>query len=140
MASRPLPASPTSTCSTTAALPGSVPASKALTCPDGIFGKLKVVELEVRKRASPVPAQIGQLFALVGEKGLFTRVDKRREVGKGDTERELERIVTRRNRIAHTGDRVGRGRAAITVGEVETDIALVVAIVDAIDEETRPRR
>ena len=100
------------------------------------WGLRQVVELEVRNRASPSPSQIGQLFSLVGEKNLWNRIDVRRGANRGSSEAELARIVERRNVIAHTGDRSGRGRAAITVGEVEADLALVIEIVDSLDAET----
>lgn len=102
------------------------------------WGLRQVVELEVRMRASPAPAQIGQLFSLVGERKLMTRVDKRRKVAVNESTTELERIVDRRNLIAHTGDRLGRGRATITVAEVEADLAVIVSIIDALDHETKP--
>lgn len=73
----------------------------------------------------------------MGEKKLFTRIDARRKVAKDSSTTELDRIVERRNLIAHTGDRQGRGQAAITVAEVEADLALVVSIIDALDEETK---
>ncbi|MGC0319363.1 hypothetical protein [Kitasatospora acidiphila] len=101
------------------------------------LGLRQLVELEVRQRASPAPAQIGQLFSLVGESRLFPRMDVRRKVKKGTSPDELDRIVTRRNRIAYTGDRAGRGRAMIAVSEVEADLVLVSEIVTALDEETR---
>lgn len=104
------------------------------------WGLRQVIELEVRQKASPAPAQIGQLFALVGEKGLLARVDNRRKVPKGVTETELNRIVARRNLIAHTGDRSGRGRAAITTTEVEADVATLISIIDALDQETKLSR
>jgi hypothetical protein len=88
------------------------------------WGLRQVVELEVRKRASPAPAQIGELFGLVGEKDLMRRVDKRRGVAKGSSAAALERIVERRNLIDHTGDRKGRGRAAITIAEVRGRLGL----------------
>ncbi|WP_433229317.1 HEPN domain-containing protein [Actinomadura formosensis] len=101
-------------------------------------GLRNAVETQVRQLASPAPAQIGELFALVGEKRLLTRVDGRRGVAKETTTADLQRIVERRNRIAHTGDRAGRGRAAITVAEVEADLSILVSIIDALDAETRP--
>ncbi|NLU75521.1 hypothetical protein HCC61_23125 [Streptomyces sp. HNM0575] len=104
------------------------------------WGLRQVVELELRQRASPAPAQIGQLFSLVGEKKLLSRVDRRRKVNVGDSTTELDRIVMRRNLIAHTGDRLGRGRATISVDEVEDDLAVIVSIIDALDQETRPER
>lgn len=100
------------------------------------WGLRASVERHVRMQASPAPGQIGKLFALVGEKDLFSRIDKRRGVAKGGSMSELGRIVDRRNVIAHTGDRSGRGRAPITVAEVEADLGLVADIVDALDKET----
>jgi hypothetical protein len=101
------------------------------------WGLRQVVELEVRQRASPAPAQIGQLFSLVGESGLFPQIDTSRKVAKKVSTQELDRIVERRNLIAHTGDRSGRGRATISVAEVETDLATIVEIIDALDQLTK---
>lgn len=109
-------------------------------------GLRNAVEAHVRQLASPAPAQIGELFGLVGEKNLLKRVDGQRGVSKGPkdtktvTETELERIVERRNKIAHTGDRSGRGRATITVAEVEADLEILVSIVDALDTVTQPAK
>jgi RiboL-PSP-HEPN len=101
------------------------------------WGLREIIEFEVRRLASPSPSQIGISFGVVGERELWKRVDKRRNVARGSSERALERIYDRRNRIAHQGDRAGRGRAAISVREVEQDIACIVAIVDGLDQETR---
>lgn len=101
------------------------------------WGLREVVELEVRRLASPAPSQIGVTLGIVGEKKLWRRVDRRRSVTTGSSEAELTRIYERRNRIAHQGDRSGRGRAAISADEVERDLASIVDIVDAIDKETR---
>jgi len=100
------------------------------------WGLREVVEVEVRRLASPSPSQIGIAFGVVGEKGLWNRVDKRRRVSKGASEKAMESIYQRRNRIAHQGDRSGRGRAAISVDEVESDLQCIAEIVDAIDNET----
>lgn len=104
------------------------------------WGLRNLVELEVRRLASPAPAQIGELFALLGERGLFNRIDARRGAAKGSSTVALDRIVERRNLIAHTGDRKGRGRAAITVEEVEKDLAYIASIVAALDAETARAR
>ncbi|MFB0630569.1 hypothetical protein [Streptomyces sp. AB3(2024)] len=79
-----------------------------------------MAELKVRQRTSPAPAQIGQLFSLVGEKKLLTRVDKRRRAEVGESTAEFDRIVARRNLVAHTGDRSVRGRATITEAMAES--------------------
>ena len=62
------------------------------------------------------------------------------ECPRGATDSELNKIVTRRNLIAHTGDRSGRGRAAITMAEVEADVGILISIIDALDEETKLAR
>lgn len=100
------------------------------------WGLRQHVEVEVRGQASPAPSQIGKTFGIVGEKDLWKRVDGRRKKAKRTSERELEAIYARRNRIAHQGDRDGRGRSAITVDEVERDLAAIRDIVNALDEET----
>jgi hypothetical protein len=54
----------------------------------------------------------------------------------GTSESVLNRIVEPRNVIAHTGDRKGRGRAAITIAEVESDLNCIICVVDALDPIT----
>lgn len=98
-----------------------------------------LVDEHVRSKSSPAPSEIGKLFALVDEKDVLNRVDGERKKKKGESAAELERIVERRNKIAHTGDRKGRGRAEITVKEVEADLACITAIIDALDKLTAPK-
>jgi hypothetical protein len=100
------------------------------------WGLREVVEVEVRRLASPAPSQIGIVFGIVGEKNLWKRVDKRRGKPVGTSERALGRIYERRNRIAHQGDRSGRGRAAISIDEVESDLVCIAEIIGALDTET----
>ncbi len=98
------------------------------------WGLRKVIEAEIRLRhASASPSQIGIAFSMVGEKDLWKRVDKHRGVEAGASVETLERITRRRNVIVHSRDRKGHGRAAITVAEVEADLACVVSIVSALD-------
>jgi hypothetical protein len=104
----------------------------------GRRGLRRIAEAEVRQLASPAPSQVGTAFSVVGQKSLWKRVDSRRKVGKGKSEETLEKVNERRNRIAHQGDRLGVGRAAITVDEVRDDLDKIESIVDALDKETRP--
>ncbi|MEU5225038.1 hypothetical protein AB0G55_20640 [Streptomyces toyocaensis] len=55
---------------------------------------------------------------------------------------EMERIVERRNLIAYTGDRSGRGRAPIAVAEVKADLAFISAILEKqlLQEDNRRLR
>jgi hypothetical protein len=102
------------------------------------WGLREVVEWEVRNIASPAPAQIGQAFGVVGQKKLWKRIDSRRKVASGNSEKTLDRLYERRNQIAHSGDRVGRGRATISSTEVRGDLKCLVEIVEALDIETAP--
>ena len=69
---------------------------------------------------------------------LWKRIDRRRRVAAGASEKALGEIYERRNRIAHQGDRSGRGRAAISIDEVEADLQCIAEIADALDKETAP--
>jgi hypothetical protein len=102
-------------------------------------GLRRVIEGEVRQQASPAPSQVGILFGWVGESGLWRRVDSRRGVSRGTSEKELERIYRRRNKITHAGDRAGRKVADISVEGVDAAIATVESIVAALDDETPGR-
>jgi hypothetical protein len=101
------------------------------------WGLRDVVDREVRRLASPAPSQIGQLFGIVGEKNLWKRVDARRKVKPGDSEASLDRIYQRRNKIAHQGDRLGHGRAVISLDEVLAGLECIASIVGALDSETQ---
>jgi hypothetical protein len=92
-----------------------------------------VVEPFVRENSSTAPSKVGAMLSLVGVDGWAKQLDTHRKVKGGDTVAVLERITARRNRIAHEGDRVGRGRAALTVDEVKTDLVSLKSIVDAIE-------
>ena len=100
------------------------------------WGLRQVIELEVRRQASPAPSQVGILLSWIGEKDIWRRIDSRRGVRRGTSERELAALYDRRNRITHEGDRYGRGQAAITVNEAEVVLRSVLAIVSALDSET----
>jgi hypothetical protein len=100
------------------------------------WGLREVVDAEIRRVASPSPGQIGIVFSMVGVKKLWTNVDKRRGVSGGSSEGVLERLYERRNKIAHEGDRVGRGRATISADEVNEDLACLISVVDAIESVT----
>ena len=83
--------------------------------------------------SSSDPDQIGRVFSTVGKTGLWVNVDRHRSVRRGVSERQARELAERRNQIAHSADRVGRGRAALSLEEVETFYANAKAIVEAID-------
>jgi hypothetical protein len=92
-----------------------------------------VVEPHVRENCSTAPNKVGVMLTLVGLDDWARRIDGQRRVQRGETVKCLERITERRNRIAHQGDRVGRGRAALDVTEVKDDLAALESIVHAIE-------
>ncbi len=102
----------------------------------GAWGVRAVVEKHVRQEASPAPSKVGEIFAIAGQKKLLSRVDQQRKLRVGTSTDCLEVIYARRNQIAHTGDRSGRGRAPITVEEIDRDLRSLRDIVEAIEKVT----
>jgi hypothetical protein len=98
------------------------------------WGYRDLVEAYIEREASAHPAKIGIVFSTVGKKGFWRQVDDRRKVGKGMSCRQLEALAERRNKIAHTGDRVGAKRATLSVEEVEDHYANAKAIVEAMEK------
>ena len=97
------------------------------------WGHRFLVEDHLRHEASADPGKIGQVFALVGKRGFWKNVDKTRGVSGGRSEKELKALADRRNVIAHTGDRVGRGKAALEIREVQRYLSSAKSIVEALD-------
>jgi hypothetical protein len=97
------------------------------------WGYREVIQNYLVAEASPSPSKIGIVFSTVGKKGFWNSVDKRRTVAKGTSERQLDELAQRRNKIAHTGDRVGRGRASLTVEDAETHFKNAKEIVEALE-------
>lgn len=99
----------------------------------------QVVEPWVRREASTDPTKVGHLLSLIGVKAWTVKLDKERGVAPGDTEAFLKRVTDRRNKIAHEGDRSGRGRAALTASEVSADLESLESVVNAINTVTSRR-
>ena len=97
------------------------------------WGIREVVENHIREVSSPAPGQVGWVLGSVGVRDWSKRVDAERGVQNGTTVSDLQRIAARRNRIAHTGDRVGQGRACIDADEVDMELRTIRSIVEAID-------
>ena len=108
---------------------------------DGVYTKktsglkYRVFEPWMRRHVSTDPAKVAAALRLLGIGGGVTPIDKLRP-GKVDTHADLKRITERRNKIAHTGDRKGQGKAAITAQEVRADIEILTAVVHAFEELT----
>ena len=97
------------------------------------WGVRAVVEDYIRETSSTAPNQIASILSTVGVHDWLKNVDKARRVSGGTTERELSEITERRNRIAHSADRQGRGRASITPQEVREHIGSIRAVVEATE-------
>lgn len=100
------------------------------------WGLRDVVQQRVEGLASASPSEVGKLFSAVGVSDLLKKVDQERSVGKGRSSQQLAEIVERRNRIAHAGDRMGRGRATISVDEVDRYTTAAREIVEALEAIT----
>jgi hypothetical protein len=91
-----------------------------------------VIEPYVMENASTAPNKVGELLVLLGIKDWPRKLDAARGVERGTTQADLERITARRNRIAHSGDRDGRGRAHISLDYVRRELDCLESIVKAV--------
>ncbi|WP_248581621.1 hypothetical protein [Nocardioides sp. InS609-2] len=97
-----------------------------------------VIEPYIRQEASTDPTKVGFILSLLGVESPMNKLDNARGVSKGETKAFLEQLTQRRNKIAHEGDRVGRGRAALTSSEVLADLEKLTSVVEAIQKVTQP--
>lgn len=93
----------------------------------------RIIEPYVREQASTAPNQVGVMLSMLGVDDWSKKLDRQRATNKGSTEELLARITDRRNKIAHQGDRSGRGRAPLQVDDVKSDLAALESIVTAIE-------
>jgi len=97
----------------------------------------RVMVRHINEMASTSPTKVGELLSLVGITRWTDQMDHHRRVARGDSHQLLERITQRRNKIVHTGDRHGRGRAPLTVSEVKADLDALVSVVAALEQMCR---
>ena len=93
-----------------------------------------VLEPHIRMQASCGPDKDKELLKLAGASDPLSELDRLCGRPTNGTAQHLERVRKRRNAIAHTGDRSGRGRAPITKPVVKRMLSDLTASVDAIDE------
>lgn len=93
----------------------------------------QVIRRQVEELASTDPSKVGALFSLLGISDWTRKMDHHRACQRGETFELLDRLTKRRNKIVHTGDRQGLGRAPITVAEVKGDLAALESIVGAME-------
>ena len=99
------------------------------------WGYRGVLADHFRQEASASPSKIGMVFSTVGVEKLWPSVDKARGVKKGLSCEQMEELAERRNRIAHSADWVGRGRAVLSppdVGRFSTNAREIVEAIDSV--------
>ncbi len=100
----------------------------------------RVVAPYIRERASVDPGALGEALSVAGHKGVFARIDAALEWPKGRCEKRMTEVANRRNVIAHTGDRAGRGRSPLSVDEARGITDDLTAIVHAAESLLAPPR
>lgn len=97
------------------------------------WGIRAIVEEAVREQASTAPNKVGELLSMIGVTDWTRKVDSARNVPRGTTEGHLTTLTDRRNRVAHSADRVGQGRANLEIEEAEAFLAQIRDVAEAID-------
>lgn len=97
------------------------------------WGIRQIIEERIRELSSTAPSQIGVVLSAIGQSGWEKGVDSARGRAKGTTQAELKKLTDRRNKIAHVGDREGRGRAALTTADVEEHLRVIREVVAALE-------
>ena len=98
------------------------------------WGIRAIVEEYIRETSSTAPNQIGTVLSTIGVEKWAGKIDGVRKVTGGTTVRDLEAITKRRNLIAHTADRKGRGRASVEHDDVQQQIKIIKDVVDALEK------
>ena len=99
------------------------------------FGWRRILQERIERDAGSAPNKIDTVFSLVGKQVPWGKIDDRRHVRRGESRKQMEALTKRRNRIAHTGDRVGSKRAVITLREAENHLTSAKAMVEALERE-----
>lgn len=97
------------------------------------WGIRTIVDEAVREQASTAPNKVGELLSMIGVSDWTRKVDAERKVSRGTTEEELSALTERRNRVAHSADRVGQGRANLEIPEAEAFLVLIREVAEAIN-------
>ncbi len=114
-----------------------MPLEKALTAargrsPRSAFQSWAAQALE--DQASADPGVIGAVFSAVGEGKILQRCDSERMVDRGTSERQMKELASRRNQIAHRGDRTAQGRRKLAVNHVETHVRNARQVAEALEK------
>ena len=98
------------------------------------WGVRKKIEDAIREMSSTSPSKLGQTLSVIGITRWAKKVDEIRKAKSGETVSQLEKLTQRRNRIAHSADRVGNSTAKITIQEVEEMVSQIKNIAVALDK------
>ena len=98
------------------------------------WGIRPIIGEYLRQTSSTASNKIGIVLSNIGVNNWSKKVDKVRGLEPGTTVRQLDEITDRRNLIAHTADRKGRGRASAKLEEVGQQLKTINEVVDAIEE------
>jgi len=93
----------------------------------------------IQLKASVDPTGLGQILALTPVKSFFTTVDRHLDWERGYCQTRMSAIAKRRNVIAHTGDRQGRGRNTLSIEETRDMTDDLTAIVHAAERILTPQ-
>lgn len=99
-----------------------------------------VVTPYINEMSSTAPNKIGKLLAIINVRDWAKRVDTKRDVENGTTEKQLQEITERRNLIVHTSDRKGRGRGLLKEKDVSRHLNNIKSIVDALESVLRSHK
>jgi HEPN superfamily RiboL-PSP-like protein len=98
------------------------------------FGWRRILQEKTEREASASPGKIESVFDLVGKPVRWSAIDQSRRVQRGRSREQMHELADRRNRIAHTGDRVGSGRAAISIGDTQKHLGNAKAVIEVLDK------
>lgn len=92
-----------------------------------------VLNERIPRLASTAPNRIGELLTMLEIENWSKKVDKLRHVLPGTTVRDLDELTSRRNRIAHSSDRLGRDRAPMTYEAAKDYLEISRSVAGAIE-------
>lgn len=98
----------------------------------------KILVPHIQRQSSVEPDGLVKVLALAGQAKLFTAIDAELGWEKGTCNPRMSAIAKRRNVIAHTGDRKGRGRNTLTTVDTRAMTDDLTAIVHAADKILSP--
>lgn len=97
------------------------------------WGIRAVIEEAIREQASTAPNKLGELLSMVGVTEWSKKIDATRGVKRGTTIEQLDALTERRNRVAHSADRMGQGRASLGIGEAEEFLNITREIAESVE-------